>query len=42
MLDKRIENYANMPHLEGKGFKDRNFGGFPQDNEVPKTIFGRG
>jgi hypothetical protein len=42
LLDKCIENDDIMPSLEVMGFKNRNFGGFSQDKEVPKTIFGQG
>jgi hypothetical protein len=42
VLDKCIKDYAIMPIIEEMGFKDRNFGGFFQNQGVPKTIFGRG
>jgi hypothetical protein len=42
LLDECIKDYAIMPIIEEMGFKDRNFGGFSQDREVPKTVFGPG
>jgi hypothetical protein len=42
LLDRGRENYVNMPLLEEVGFKGRSLGGFPQDREVPKTVFGPG
>jgi hypothetical protein len=33
---------AIMPSLQGIVFKNRNFGGFSQGKEAPKTILGQG
>jgi hypothetical protein len=42
LLDKGREIYVNMPLLEEGASRIEALGGFPQDQEDPKTVFGQG